>query len=34
MTDDPRLADLLERIDRIRRATAGGRSEFLESEVI
>lgn len=34
MTDDSRLADILERIDRISRATAQGRSSFLESEVI
>lgn len=34
MTDDSRLADILERIDRIMRATSGGRAALLESEVI
>lgn len=34
MTDESRIADLLERIDRIRRATIGGRETFLESELI
>jgi uncharacterized protein with HEPN domain len=34
MTDESRLAEILERIDRIARATANGRSTFMESEVI
>lgn len=34
MTDDSRLADILERVDRILRAIEGGRSAFLDSEVI
>ena len=34
MSDAIRLADILERIDRIGRATAGGKAEFFESEVI
>lgn len=34
MSDAIRLADVLERLDRIRRATAGGETEFLASEVI
>lgn len=34
MTDEARLADILERIDRIERATSGGREEFLASEVV
>lgn len=34
MTDASRLADILERIDRIVRATAGGKSTFMASEVI
>lgn len=34
MTDEARFADILERIDRIVRATADGKGAFLESEVI
>jgi uncharacterized protein with HEPN domain len=34
MTDDSRLADILERIDRIMRATAEGRPAFMASDVI
>jgi uncharacterized protein with HEPN domain len=34
VTDESRLADILERIDRIERATAGGRGAFLASDVI
>lgn len=34
MSDAARLADIFERIDRIRRATAGGKEEFFASEVI
>lgn len=34
MTDAPRLADILERIDRIERATKGGPGAFSASEVI
>lgn len=34
MTDESRLADILERIDRIVRATSAGKSTFLRSEVI
>jgi uncharacterized protein with HEPN domain len=34
VTDESRIADVLERIDRIVRATAEGRDAFLESEVI
>lgn len=34
MTDAPRLADILERIDRIGRATKGGPETFSGSEVI
>jgi uncharacterized protein with HEPN domain len=34
MSDSPRLADILERIDRIERATVQGPVIFLESEVI
>jgi len=34
VTDATRLADILERIDRIERATVGGKEEFFGSEVI
>ena len=34
MSDAERLADIVERIDRIRRATAGGKAGFFESDVI
>jgi uncharacterized protein with HEPN domain len=34
MSDAERLADILERIDRIRRATSDGRSAFFDSDVI
>ncbi len=34
MTDAARLADILERIDRIQRATKGGKGAFFASEVI
>ncbi len=34
MTDEARLADILERIDRILRATAGGKGAFEGSDVI
>ena len=34
MTDSTRLADILERIDRIERATAAGRQAYFSSEVI
>ena len=34
MTDAPKIADILERIDRIERATGGGMDVFLASEVI
>jgi uncharacterized protein with HEPN domain len=34
MTDVPKIADILERIDRIERATVGGMDVFLASEVI
>ena len=34
MSDQARLSDILERIDRIMRATKGGRKAFVESEVI
>ena len=34
MTDASRLSDILERIDRIERATRGGKAEFFRSEVI
>ncbi len=34
MSDAIRLADILERLDRIERATRGGKEEFLASEVI
>lgn len=34
MTDVPKIADILERIDRIQRATGGGKGAFLASEVI
>jgi len=34
VTDAERIADILERIHRIDRATAGGRKEFFGSEVI
>ena len=33
MTDESRTADVLERIDRIARATTGGREAFMESEL-
>lgn len=34
MTDAARLADILERIDRIERATAAGRPAYFSSEVV
>jgi uncharacterized protein with HEPN domain len=34
MSDAQRLADIQERILRIERATAGGKAEFFESEVL
>ncbi len=34
MSDAPRIADILQRIDRIERATASGRDAFYQSEVI
>jgi uncharacterized protein with HEPN domain len=34
VTDDSRIADVIDRIDRIVRATAGGREAFMQSEVI
>jgi uncharacterized protein with HEPN domain len=34
LTDESRIADVLERVDRIARATVGGREAFLASEVI
>lgn len=34
MTDASRLVDIQERIDRILRATTGGKQAFLDSEVI
>ncbi len=34
MSDAIRLADILERLDRIERATRGGKDEFFASEVI
>jgi len=34
VTDASRLSDILERIDRIERATVGGKEEFFRSEVI
>jgi uncharacterized protein with HEPN domain len=34
VTDESRIADVLERVDRISRATVGGRDVFLESELI
>lgn len=34
MTDESRTADILERVDRIVRATVGGRDAFLGSELI
>jgi uncharacterized protein with HEPN domain len=34
VTDAARIADILERIDRIERATEGGETAFRESEII
>jgi uncharacterized protein with HEPN domain len=34
VTDESRIADILERFDRIMRATTGGRQVFRESELI
>jgi uncharacterized protein with HEPN domain len=34
VTDESRIADVLERVDRILRATVGGRMDFMESELI
>jgi uncharacterized protein with HEPN domain len=34
MTDVERIADILQRIYRIERATAGGRAAYFESEVV
>jgi uncharacterized protein with HEPN domain len=34
VTDESRIADVLERVDRIARATVGGREAFLASELI
>jgi uncharacterized protein with HEPN domain len=34
VTDESRIADVLERVDRILRATVGGREAFMESELI